>query len=49
MEIQVIYVGVSEGDFYKKAALGMLFEGRPGASNRFFEKLDVLNLPDPVQ
>ncbi len=49
LEVQVLYKGVTEGDFFKQAGLSFMFSGKAGASNRFFDALDMMNLPDTVR
>jgi len=49
LELQVLYKGVTEGDFYKQAGLAFLFTGKSGAANKFFDGLDLMNLPDAVR
>ena len=46
MEIQVIFKPVSKGDFDKSAVLSFLVKERAGFSNKFFEKIDLLKLPN---
>ncbi len=49
LEVQVLYKGVTKGDFFKQAGLAFLFDGKAGANNRFFNALDIMNLPDSVR
>lgn len=49
LEMQVIHQGVSKGDYGKKAILSFLFKAKPGVYNKFLEKLDFFNLPNPIE
>ena len=46
MEVQVVYFPRTEADYAKKAVLSFLIRMTPGATNIFFDKLDILNLPN---
>ncbi len=46
MEVQIIHYPVTEGDYAKKAVLSILFEKKYGSSNKFFDNLNTLYLPD---
>ncbi len=46
LEIQVHHKSITKGDEAKKAVLSVLFEKKYGATNKFFEDIDLLNLPD---
>jgi len=46
LELQIHHRPLTEGDFAKKAVLSILFDKVPGASNKFFEKIDITMLPD---
>ena len=46
LEIQVHHKSITKGDEAKKAVLSILFEKKYGATNKFFEDIDLLNLPD---
>ena len=48
LEIQVIHYGITKGDVYKKIVFSVLFTSSPGALNKFFEKLNVYDLPNPI-
>ena len=48
MEVQIIHYGVSKGDIDKQVSLSFLFKSKPGVLNKFFEKLDYYNLPNPI-
>lgn len=45
MEVQIIFKGVSEGDYRKKAGLSILLKQTAGAQNIFFKKINPLNFP----
>jgi carbonic anhydrase len=47
MEMQIIHYGKSTGDSLKSIILSFLFKEKPGAFNKFFEKLEYFNLPNP--
>ena len=49
MEVQIIHYGVSKGDIDKQVSLSFLFKSKPGVLNKFFEKLDYYNLPNPIE
>ena len=46
MEIQIVHKPLTQGDMAKKAILSVMFEKRYGSSNKFFDSIDYLNLPD---
>ena len=46
LELQIHHRPLTEGDFAKKAVLSVLFDKTYGTYNNFFEKLDLVNLPD---
>ncbi len=46
MELQVHHRSITKGDEAKKAVLSILFEKKYGATNKFFEEINLLNLPD---
>lgn len=48
MEVQILHYGVSKGDIDKQVSLSFLFKSKPGVLNKFFEKLDYYNLPNPI-
>jgi carbonic anhydrase len=48
MEMQVIHYGKSKGDIAKQIILSFLFKARPGVYNKFIDKLDFFNLPNPT-
>jgi len=48
LEVQVIHYGKSKGDIAKQVVLSFLFYEKPGAFNKFFEKLDYFNLPNEI-
>lgn len=45
-ELQVLYFGQTKGDIAKQVLLSFLFEGTPGEYNKFFESIDIFNLPN---
>jgi len=47
MEMKVICTAKTEGDFGKMLTLSFFFKKKPGAYNKFLDKLDYLNLPNP--
>ena len=47
MEMQVIHVGKSKGDITKTLIISFLFEKKSGVYNKFIERLDFFNLPNP--
>jgi carbonic anhydrase len=48
MEMQVIHYGKSIGDTIKQVVLSFLFRAKPGIFNKFIEKLDFFDLPNPT-
>ena len=48
MEMQVVHYGKSKGDIAKQIVLSFLFKAKPGVYNKFLEKLDFFNLPNPT-
>jgi carbonic anhydrase len=48
MEMQVIHYGKSKGDIAKQVVLSFLFKAKPGVYNKFLDKLDFFNLPNPT-
>ena len=48
MELQIVHYGVTQGDIDKQISLSFLFKSKPGKLNKFFEKLDYYNLPNPM-
>jgi len=49
MEMQVVHKGISKGDIAKKVVLCFLFKKKPGATNKFLDKLELFNLPNPLE
>ncbi len=49
MEMQVVHTGISKGDIAKSVILSFLFKKKAGASNKFLEKLEIFNLPNPFE
>jgi len=48
MEIQVTMYGKTVGDTAKQLVLSFLFEKKAGIYNRFIERIDFFNLPNPL-
>jgi hypothetical protein len=48
MEMQVVHYGRSKGDIAKQVILSFLFKKVPGVYNKFIDKLDFFNLPNPL-
>ena len=48
MEIEIIHYGQSVGDIAKQLSLNFVIKKKPGVYNKFFESIDVFNLPDPI-
>ena len=47
LEAQIYYDSISAGNIQKKAVVSVLFKGKPGAMNYFFDKtINILDLPD---
>jgi carbonic anhydrase len=47
MEMQIIHRGVTTGDIAKTVILSLLFKKKAGSYNKFIERLDIYNLPNP--
>lgn len=47
MEMQVIHTGTTQGDIAKNVVLSVLFTKKAGYYNKFLDKLDPYNLPNP--
>ena len=47
LEIQVIHKTIA-GEFKNKAVLSLLYKKEPGAKVRFFQGVDMINLPNPI-
>ena len=47
MEMQIKHYGKSVGDTLKSVILSFLFKSKPGAFNKFIDKLDFFDLPNP--
>jgi carbonic anhydrase len=47
LEVVIIHTGISKGDIAKQVTLSFLFEAAPGIYNKFFEDLDIFNIPNP--
>jgi len=48
MEIEIIHYGQTVGDIAKQLSLNFVVTKKPGIYNKFFEAIDVFNLPDPI-
>ena len=48
MEMQIIHYGKSVGDTLKSVILSFLFKAQPGSFNKFIDKLDFFDLPNPT-
>ncbi len=48
MEMQVVHFGRTKGDIAKQVILSFLFKSTPGVYNKFIDKLDFFNLPNPT-
>lgn len=46
MEIQIIHYGQTKGDISKQLILSFLVEKKAGQYNKFFDDIDIFNLPD---
>jgi hypothetical protein len=49
MEMKVIHRARTVGDFGKTLTLSFMFKAKPGSYNRFLDKLDFYNLPNPYE
>lgn len=49
MEMQIIHRGVTSGDIAKSVILSVLFKKKAGIYNKFIDKLDIFNLPNPAE
>lgn len=47
LEVTILHSGITKGDIAKQVSLSFLFEGSPGAYNKFFDDIDIFNLPNP--
>jgi len=47
MEMQVVHRGTTQGDIAKNAILSVLFQKKAGYYNKFLDKIDPFNLPNP--
>jgi len=47
MEMQIIHYGKSVGDTVKQVILSFMFKAKPGVFNKFIDKLDFFDLPNP--
>jgi len=48
MEMQVIHYGKTKGDIANQVVLSILFKSSPGHYNKFLDKIDFFNLPNPI-
>ena len=49
MEMKIIHKAKTVGDFGKTLTLSFMFKSKPGAYNKFLDKLDFYNLPNPYE
>lgn len=49
MEMQVIHKGTTQGDIAKNMILSVLFKKKAGNYNKFLDKIDPFNLPNPSE
>jgi carbonic anhydrase len=49
MEMQIVHYGRSKGDISKQYILSFMFKQKPGVYNKFLDKLDFFNLPNPLE
>lgn len=49
LEMQVIHYGRSKGDIANQVVLSILFKNSPGHYNKFLDKIDFFNLPNPEE
>jgi len=49
MEMKIIHKAKTEGDFGKMLTLSFLFKKKAGTYNKFLDKLDFYNLPNPLE
>lgn len=47
LEVQIIHQTL-EGEFKNKAVLSLLYQKEPGAKIKFFQGIDMVNLPNPL-
>ena len=48
LEIQIIHYGKSKGDIAKQIVVSFLFYQKPGVFNKFFDKIDIYNIPNEM-
>lgn len=48
MEVQIIHYGQSKGDIAKQLVFSFLVEKKPGMYNKFFDDIDIFNLPEAL-
>jgi len=48
MEMQVVHYGRTKGDIAKQIVFSFLFKKSPGVYNKFIDRLDFFNLPNPT-
>jgi carbonic anhydrase len=49
MEMQIVHFGRTKGDIAKQIILSFLFKMTPGVYNKFIDRLDFFNLPNPIE
>lgn len=49
MEMQIVHFGRTKGDIAKQIVLSLLFKMTPGVYNKFIDRLDFFNLPNPTE
>lgn len=49
MEMKIVHKAKTKGDYGKRLTLSFFFKATPGAYNRFLDKLDFYNLPNPSE
>jgi len=49
IEMQVIHYGRTKGDIANQIVLSILFKNSPGHYNKFLDKIDFFNLPNPLE
>jgi carbonic anhydrase len=49
MEMQIIHHGKTIGDTIKKVVLSFMFKAKPGVFNKFIDKLNFFDLPNPAE
>ncbi len=49
MEMQIIHYGRTKGDIANQIVLSVLFKTSPGHYNKFLDRIDFFNLPNPME